>query len=297
MRKLLKKEELERAKLSQNDGAKPEVEESDDEPITPTKSKPSLFANLAGFGDENENEDSDDELADKQDEDVIEEVKVATSSKKKSKKSKKKKSKKGKEKEPEVDEHADDDEIEVALRELELKDSIQAASNPVKLPTDPEYQRVCILLSVVSQNLKVANEMKDMYGKDFSIAESAGDGGQATGRRRRQQAGQPQEVDIQTALKGKHLPGKGLSNLTIRRNALIEAKQDWPNSSTGGLSMVIVDDKSDDETVEFRFVHDANYQVVQEAFHRLVDEGEPTHLVSLLMKNRKFLQFYMAYSH
>jgi hypothetical protein len=299
LRKLQQQRELEKAKFNEQ----PETEEeSEDEPVLPTKSKASLFASLAAL----EDEDSENQLADDDEDDADEgsnQVRATRSTSKKSKKSKKKKtkSKKGKEK-LEVEENAGfSEDIDAVLRELDLKESAQALAKPTskqvsKLPVDPEYTRVCALLSIGSKHLKVANEMRDMYGKDFSTADGTEDNGQgARGGRRRQQAGQ--QVDIGTALKGRHLPGKGLSAITIRRNALIEGKQDWPNSNTGGLAMEIVDDKADDETVEFRFTHDSSYQANQEDFYDIVEAGNPEILVTFLLKNRKLLRLCLTYDH
>lgn len=284
LRKLKQQRELEQAKL--NLAHNEADEESEDEPIVPTKSKASLFTNLASLGDEDEgNEDKDKG-------DVVEEsyqVQATSSASRNAKKSKKKKkSKKGKEKSEVVENAGDSEDIDAVLRELDLKDPPQPTSKPVtKLPLDADYERLCALLSISSQHLMVANEMRDMYGKDFSIAEATDGNGQgARGGRRRQR--QRQEVDIGTALKGKHLPGKGLSSLTLRRNPFIEGKQDWPNSTTGGLAMEIVAEDKDTDTVEFRFTHNVSYQVTQAAFHRLVDEGEPQNLIGLLIENREF---------
>lgn len=288
LRKLQQQRELEQAQLNaQHDEV---AEESEDEPVLPTKSKASLFANLAGL----EDEDNEIESADENEGDVAEAVsQVPTPSRsKKAKKSKKKKAKKGKEKSLEVDDNAGDSEdIDAVLRELDLKETAQSnspGSNQLtKLPVDPEYERVCVLLSIGSQHLKVANEMRNLYGKDFSIAEATDDNGQGARGARRRQGGQRLQVDLETALKGTHLPGKGLLSLTLRRNALIEGKQDWPRSTTGGLAMEIVDDKADDDTVEFRFTHDETYELTQIGFRRIVNEGEPQDLIGLLIKNRK----------
>lgn len=287
---------MKKAKLTEQ---REEVEEeSEDEPILPTKPKASLFANFAALEDEND----ESQLAEEDEYDVAEEsnqVQAPRSTSKKAKKSKNKKSKskKGKEKSLDVDDNAGDSEdIDVVLRDMALKDSAQSTSKQgTKLPVDPGYERVCVLLSIRSQHLKVANEMRDIYGKDFSTAEPTETNGQGARGGRRQQRGLPQQVDIETALKGRHLPGKGLTATTFRRNALIEGKQHWPNSTTGGLGMAVVEDNLDDNTVEFRFTHNEAYQSCQDVFYALVDQGEPQGLIGFLIKNRKLLHCYQVY--
>jgi hypothetical protein len=107
-------------------------------------------------------------------------------------------------------------------------------------------------------------------------------------RARQRPRQQPRQVDLETALKGHHAPGKGLSELTLRRNPLIQGKDDWPKGTTGGLTMEMVDNKAPDGTIEFRFVHDKTYQALQSAFHGYVEMGDPQNLIGLLTRNRKF---------
>lgn len=238
LRKLQKHEELQKAKLTEQSEEVTVEEESEDEPILPTKPKASLFASLAAL----EAEEDESQLAEDDEDDVAEESHQApappiTPKKAKKSKNKKAKAKKGKEKALEVEDHTGDSEdIDAVLKDLALKDSVQqpTTKQTTKLPVDPEYERICALLSIGSQHLKVANEMRDIYGKDFSTAEPTENNGQGT-RGNRPGQRQPQEVDLETALKGRHLPGKGLTATTFRRNALIEGKQHWPNSTTGGL--------------------------------------------------------------
>lgn len=282
--------ELEKAQLQ----AQAEEEESEDEPVVHTKAKPSLFANLAALGDE---DDQDEEAEGDEEGDSLEEVNQARapppSASKKAKKSKKKKKAKnrGKDKSAEKEQAVDDSEdIDKVLRELNLKELKNPTANQAtKLKVDPEYERVCVLLSIGSQHLKVANEMRALYGKEFAETENADEEGNRPGTRgagRRPRGGQ-QQVDLETALKGNHKPGQGLSSLTIRRNALIEGKQDWPKATTGGLTMKIDDDKADDGTVEFMFQHDQQYQTLQQVFWQFVEMGNPQNMISALIKNRK----------
>jgi hypothetical protein len=106
-------------------------------------------------------------------------------------------------------------------------------------------------------------------------------------RARQRQNRQAREIDLETLLKGQHKPGKGLAELTLRRNPLIQGNDDWPKATTGGLTMEMVDDKASDGTIEFKFLHDKSYQAVQVTFHGLVEMGDPQNLIGLLTRNRK----------
>jgi hypothetical protein len=148
---------------------------------------------------------------------------------------------------------------------------------------------VCKLLGINSQHLKVANEMRNLFGR--TAVENHDDAGGPVGRgaRRRQQRGQNQQVDLETALKGHHAPGKGLSELTLRRNNFIQGKEDWPKGTTGGLTMALAEGKSEDGTMEFKYVHDQSYQTLQQTFQGSVEMGDPQNLIGLLVRNRKCL--------
>jgi hypothetical protein len=287
LRKLQQQRALEQqAKLQEE-----QEEESEDEPVAPARSKASLFANLAALEDEAEDDDEEkheEEAANTPREDVSDRESPPASASKKPKKSKKKKKGKNKGKEKPVEDmiHGNGaDEIDAALRELNIKKVSSAVPAEPVVAVNSEYQRVCALLSVNTQHLKVASEMRNLFGK--AAVENHDDPGGPTGRgARRRQRGQQRQVDLETALKGHHAPGKGLAELTLRRNTLIQGKDDWPKGTTGGLTMAMVDDKTDDGTIEFRFVHDKTYQALQQAFHGYVEMGDPQNLIGLLTRNR-----------
>ena len=290
LRKLQQQRELEqaRAKLQEAEG---EVEEeSENEPAANvSKSKPSLFANFAGLEDEAEDEDEDDKEAQSQRE--LSEPDRNPIPAPRSKKAKKKKKSKSKPKVVEEEKPENGaDEIDAALRELNLK----TASNPSapSQPTlDPEYERVCQLLGINSYRLKVANEMRNLFGR--AAVDNHDDAGGPVGRgARRRQRGQNQQVDLETALKGHHAPGKGLSELTLRRNIFIQGKEEWPKGTTGGLTMSALGTLSDDGTQRFKYEHDQNYQQLQERFQHFVAQGDPQNLIGLLVQNRKLLFFH-----
>lgn len=291
LRKLQQQRELEQAQLQ----AQAEEEESEDEPVAPTKTKPAFsFADLADLEDENEDDDDEEE----KEPDVPEPVVTTTppSSKKPKKSKKKKKAKKAKEAPAEKETFKSEvDDIDAALKELALKKPAGGAQADTRLTVDPEYERVCKLLGINAQHLKVANEMRNLFGKAAVEVMDEPGGPAGRGGRRPRQRGQNQQVDLETALKGQHAPGKGLSELTLRRNIFIQGKENWPRATTGGLTMAVVDDKTDDGTVEFRYVHDQTYQTLQQTFYGFVEMGDPQNLIALLTRNRELIQVYIGH--
>lgn len=294
LRKLQQQRELEQqAKLQAQEEEEAE-EESDEEP-QPLQSKPSLFANFAAL----ENLEDDDESKDVEGEEPTEEelseptpIVTAKKPKKSKKKKKAKNAGKGKDsaKTAEAKSKNDLDDIDQALKELNLKNP-NATKMTSSIEVDEEYERVCFLLGVNTQHLKVANEMRSLFGR--AATESNEDPGGPTGRgaRRRQQN---QEMDLETVLKGRHQPGKGLPELTLRRNLFIQGKDEWPKSSSGGLTMEIVENQDVvDGTIEYRFVHDQSYQSVQETFQGLVEMGDPQNLIRYIVRYREY-NLYLA---
>jgi hypothetical protein len=288
LRKLQQQRELEQAQAKLQAEAEKEEEESEDEPVaTAPKPKASLFANFAALEDEAEDEDEDEKGAVQSQPELSDLEPNPAPAPKPKKSKKKKKAKKGKERA--VEEEKPDigaDEIDAALRELNIKQASRPSA-PLPPTLDPEYERVCKLLGISSQHLKVANEMRNLFGR--TAVENHDDAGGPVGRgARRRQRGQNQQVDLETALKGHHAPGKGLSELTLRRNNLIQGKEEWPKGTTGGLTMALAGTPTKDGTQEFKYEHDQNYQNLQQQFQLYVNVGEPQNLIGLLVRNRKF---------
>jgi hypothetical protein len=286
LRKLQQQRELELAQAKLQ--ALEEEEELEDEPFAPTKSKASLFANLAALEDEDQDEDEPEEKEEHaQQEELSDSLAPTSTAPKKPKKSKKKKKAKHKAKEKSAEEERNGaDDIDAALRELAIKKPSGGAPDPWKPTVDPEYERVCELLGINTQHLKVANEMRNLFGR--TAADNHDDAGGSIPRGGRRNARRQQrEVDLETALKGHHAPGKGLPELTLRRNNFIQGKDDWPRGATGGLRMEVVDQGSQDGTVEFRYAHDKAYQETQQVFQSFVEMGDPQSLIGFLIRTRK----------
>ena len=281
-RKLQQQLELEKAaKKAQEE----EEEESDEVEVQPTKSIgfAALLEQEAEEDEHNPAISEDDNVNEESNEPSIAPAPTAAKAKKAKKKKKKSKSK-AEEKSPSRDAV---DEIDAALRDLNLKKpSANTPSQPIRsaeeIKAQAQFDRISDLLGIQTQHLKVANEQRKLFGK--TALENPDN---AAEQPRRRQRGQREQVDLETALRGQHPPGKGFPKLTLQRNTFIQGKPHWPVGTTGGLSMAMVDDQAGDGTVEFRFVHDQTYQALQGVFHRYVDIGDPQRLIELLVKHRK----------
>lgn len=270
LRKLQKQRELEEV---QNINEK-DSEESGDDPV-PVAPKPrvSLFAALGGDDDEDEAQDEDEE--EQQPEEEVSEIKqpVATG---KSKKNKKKKKKATKTKTPPPPEE-DEDEIDKAIKELNitnLRSGDQSAAGDSTVLT----RRINELLSINPYHLKVANEMKNLFGSD--IIQSA-EAEEEQERNRRFRGNVPREVDIETFLRGP--PGQPkLPEISLRRNVFIQGREHWPKQSAGGLTMKEIKKADDGSWTEYAYLHDKNYDATQAFFFTCVQIGDPMRMVHLL---------------
>jgi hypothetical protein len=296
LRKLQQQRELEQVKLQEQQQLHEESEEED--LPGPAVTKPSLFASLAALRDDGDVDNGSNASEEKQEHQEHEdhyhsdkEPNHLTRAAKKKKKSKKRKARQIEQSSalsaPAITLSEDGpDDIDAALQELSFKHGNKNIPTEEGLKEDPEFRRVCALLSINSQHLKVANEMRNLFGRTALENHDDTDGQISRGARRRQRAAQRQ-VDLETALKGHH-PGKGLPELTLRRNIFIQGKGEWPRGTSGGLKMEIVkDNRAGDYTVEFRFTHDEAYERVQQQFNVFVEMGDPQNLIGLLQRNRK----------
>ncbi|KAI4665752.1 uncharacterized protein J4E78_003217 [Alternaria triticimaculans] len=263
-------------------------EESEPEVAPKTKAKPSLFAMLGDGGDQDE-EDEEDEGTDQdaarkaEDSDDDAEVEPMPASKPSKKSKKKKKKAKAKGKAAEADKpsasttgKSDLDEIDRALLALNL--SMNSQTGPGSDEHDPiseEKKQLFSVLSVDTQHLHAANEMKRLFGR--AAVQSAED--EARPRQRGQQGG------IAAAIAGRNAPGnRNLASLGLRRNIFIQGKEEWPRATSGGLGMEIVEKRADG-TVEYRFFHNNMYQDVQRQFQICVASMDSERMIQLLHHN------------
>ncbi|KAI6088890.1 DUF654-domain-containing protein [Hypoxylon rubiginosum] len=297
LRKLQKQQELQ--KLEAQTLAEEDESSEDERPAQ--KPKASLFSGFAALGGDDEGEEEDD-AEDKGDEPVAAteqhtadpnptEAPADTPKANPSKKTKNKKKKKKVKKQEAVPAtadaglHEEQDEIEQALRELDLKKPEGKSQDDSSYMR--AYERVCELLSINTYHLKVINEMRNLFGRE-AIAAAHTEEEQDQTRTRRQQHVLPERVDLETFLKG--LPGKKLPEVTLRRNPFLAGKENWPNATTEGLTMEQLKEGSEDEgdfarmpgLAEFRFVHNARYNTLEERFWETIQMFEPLAVVYFL---------------
>ena len=174
------------------------------------------------------------------------------------------------------------DEIDLALQYLSKtsKDDPQAST---RAKTEEANLRLYRLLAVESKHLNALNEMKRLFGN--VVLENEDD---TAGNPRRRGRG-PRQLDLGGALAGRNSPisrGQGLAGLALRRNPFILGKEVWPKATSGGLGMALVE-KMEDNTVEYRFVHNTLYQDVQRQFETCVESMDPHRMIQMLQFNRE----------
>ncbi|KAF2710600.1 DUF654-domain-containing protein [Pleomassaria siparia CBS 279.74] len=270
-------EEREQQELRQED----EEDESEAENVPAAKPRASLFALLGEYDDDDDEDDEDEE-----EEEHIElepertATPVPTSSAKKSKKKKKKGKGKAKavdlERAPVSSKSASDlDEIDVALRALNLTSRSEKGGKLESLESAVNEEKVQLysVLAVETQHLHAANEMRKLFGR----AAAQGTDNDQPARARRRGRGQGQQQG--------GVPGnQHLTSIVLRRNIFIQGKEEWPRATLGGLSMEVVEKRSDG-TVEYRFMHNTAYQSIQREFEVCVAGMDPGRMIELLRHN------------
>ena len=279
-----------------------EVEDSDNEESIDQPSKPKLNAfDILGGGEEEENDDAEDTATTAAAQETpIQPSKPAptpanvTDSNKKKKNNKKKKKAKASSKTPKSEESdnvksndAELDEIDRALKELSTGEETShdtRGSFATGLDTThtsfaktPEE-----LLCIEPKFLSATNEMRKLFG---NVVLETFEGEEGTGRRRERRGGEM--VDLGTALTGRYSPasrGQSFAGITLRRNALMQGKDEWPRAPSGGLGMVMEEKLSTGNTV-YRIVHNTSYKDVQRQFDMCVESMDPQRLIYLLQYN------------
>lgn len=277
-----------REKLAQEE--QEDGEESEEEVAPKPQAKPSLFAML-GDGADDQDEDDDEEELDEAAQGRAEErpdtaiVPPPSKSKKSKKKKKKGKSTSGASVPATGTTNtsitAGLDEIDQALLALDLTASGQKSTTADQSSTaiSEEMKQLCAVLSVDTQHLHAANEMKKLFGR--AALHNTDD------EPRPRQRGQGQQGGIAAAVAGRNAPGRNLASLGLRRNIFIQGKEEWPRATSGGLAMEIAEKRADG-TVEYRFVHNKTYQEVQRQFHVCVGGMDPERMIQLLHFNRGY---------
>ncbi|KAH8677890.1 transcriptional repressor TCF25-domain-containing protein [Xylariales sp. PMI_506] len=298
LRKLQKQRELE-ALEARNDAS-----EESEEDVPVRKPKASLFSGFAALGDQDEDEqdEDDNETAEPTPPERDDAPEPVASPKTSSKKAKKKKKKAKKAAAVEVSEKNEEeapkssaggvDEIDLAIQELNLKaqsgNTSSSADGQTANAATRAYERICELLRINTQHLKVMNEMRNLFGRDAIAAAQSEEREDEQGRARRRAGQLQQNVDLETFLKGR--PGKSLPEVTLRRNPFLTGKDTWPVAATEGLTMKPIKDgtgtvSTECGTVEFGFAHDENYNTLEKQFFQLVQMYDPMQLVYFLQRH------------
>lgn len=287
------REEQEQLRKLQAKEQEEQSEEEDEEEAPAPQAKASMFAMLNEAKEDDEAEEQAPSVTDDTDEETSESAQLPPQGKIKPAKIAKKKKKRKKAKagpssasneQPKPSVTASEmDEIDLALRSLSAATSkAQAHSNAApEGAQDAATQELCRLLSVDTQHLHAANEMRRLFGRAAVEADQDEEPAAAGGRRRGRGA---QPVGIAGAVAGRNTPGRGLASLGLRRNIFIQGKEEWPRATGGGLGMEIVEKRSDG-IVQYKFVHNRTYQDVQRQFDSCVASMDPNRLVQLLQFN------------
>lgn len=285
IRKLQKLREQELEQQQENEDAS-----SDDEPPRPTKPKFNTF-DLLNAGDDDDDDDDAESEEDvqkpviKQPEPEPTQTELKSASKKKKKK-KKKKAKAAAVTEPEATQSdAELDEIDRALKSLATDGQLPAGAGAAATTRDTEDasfpKTTDELLAVDPKFLNATNEMKRLFG---NVVLESFDQPAETGRRRDRNR---ETVDLGRALTGRYSPasrGQSLAGVTLRRNILMQGKDEWPRAPSGGLGMELEKKLASGVTL-YRIVHNAGYQDVQRQFELCVESMDPQRLIQHLQYN------------
>lgn len=286
VRKLQKLREQELQQTEQAD------ESSEDESVArPSKPKLNAFDLLNADEEEAEEEENDKHTLDiptQPSQPVPAPSQPATSNKKKNKNKKKKSPSKmagvGGPASVKTEEKELDD-IDRALKDLAVEKPSDNGGDTATMATynrDSSFPKTPEeMLAIEPRSLNAVNEMKKLFGN--VALENFDEEDTGTGRRR----GAREMVDLGRALTGKYCPatrGQSFAGATLRRNAFMQAKDEWPRAPSGGLGMEMVE-KLPDGSIQYRLVHNSSYQDVQRQFDMCVESMDPQRLIHLLQYN------------
>ncbi|KAI9759975.1 MAG: hypothetical protein M1835_000266 [Candelina submexicana] len=162
-------------------------------------------------------------------------------------------------------------------------DATPPAPKPSTAPED--HSQLDAVLAIETQHLHVMNEMRRLFGRVVDQPSATGGDDNPEARRRRQRGrGQAQE----SGQRG------GLASLGWRHNIFIKGQDNWPKAPSGGLSMEKVGPwvecpsskaSKEDTAVEYRFVHNKNYQAIQQTFVLCVERSDVQGIMNILHEN------------
>ncbi|OJD25015.1 hypothetical protein ACJ73_03619 [Blastomyces percursus] len=177
------------------------------------------------------------------------------------------------------------DEIDRALKALSTKNSLQTDDANLEARQNAEDERLVEeldeLFAIDQRRLNAINEMKKLFGNVVfeNTAETTSTG---TGRRNRNQP-----MDLGRALTGRYNPvsrGQDLAGAALRKNILMQAKDEWPRATSGGLGMEVVNKLPSGQT-EYKLVHNTAYKDAQRQFEICVESMEPERIIHHLQYN------------
>ncbi|CAK7567712.1 MAG: hypothetical protein SEPTF4163_005680 [Sporothrix epigloea] len=205
-----------------------------------------------------------------------------------------------------TDATADLDDIDRALQELALqpsKTSVDASSSALA-PT-----RNAKAIKIVFADLRVTNELREVFGREAMQAVAAEEAQGVPGRQRpaaggggdgEGQAGVIQ-MDLETFLRAPPPPPRGMVYINAngqrqpadggvaaavaKRNPFIQWKDTWPQGTSGGLSMQRVDPRNAEKDEDFFFVHSPAYQQLEDTFLTLVMMHDPQAMIQFLRQH------------
>ncbi|ERS95551.1 nulp1-pending protein [Sporothrix schenckii 1099-18] len=305
-----------------NDG----IDDDEDEADVDTRPRPkNVFAAFAALGDEGDDDDDEKEKDDDEADEQQPQVKDASDAARPAPKAgkKKKKKKKGKGGKPAAAAAATAptapdglDEIDRALEELRLKEGAKAGTADQAGGPHSNNRRTLDAaahdIRVSFADLRVLNELREVFGRDIVQAAAADDALGVPGRPRGEageagEGGNPNVVmmDLESFLRappppprgmvyvganGQRLPSAGgMAGLVAKRNPFIQWKDTWPRGTSGGLAMRQVTDAkvvpgtaAGRGVVEYAFVHSPAYVVLEDEFFTLVMMHNPQPLIQFL---------------
>ncbi|KAI5289768.1 hypothetical protein KEM54_003260 [Ascosphaera aggregata] len=185
------------------------------------------------------------------------------------------------------------DEIDRALQQLSTNDAAKLSpctgnqrKEPTAITRQDDASDLCDLLAIDSRSLNAINEMKKLFGNIVLQNESSSSS--RNRRSGRSNINQPRfALDLGTALTGRFSPasqGKDFAGAAMKRNVLMQSKDDWPWAPSGGLGMEVVEKRLTGSTL-YRLVYHAAYRDVQTQFEMAVESMQPEALIRHLQFN------------
>lgn len=181
-----------------------------------------------------------------------------------------------------------EDDIDRALKDLSIQQVQQSDIEHLESAqaTDEIQASLCALLAIDPKKLNSMNEMRRLFGNVVLESRQEEDMAQPPGRRRGRN--QQQALDLARALTGQFSPasrGQSLSGVALRKNVLMQGRDEWPRTPSGGLGMEVVERRASD-VAEYKLVHNSAYRDVQFQFDICVESMEPERMIQLLQFNR-----------